>query len=264
MKRFLAYIVVLELLVAGGYFVNDAYGDDISDAIREIRTENSQLPPIVEETEGSLPTRLRPDQVELTGTVTQVLADRSVSDPIPTPFTVEATERGVTRAEVLNAVVNRRKTTVHWDGGRPLPLSGNGRIDLGIASVRVQRDGIVWPLEGAPRRLDAGTYRVGTTVAVGSSGIATPRDGVVFDGGPGTTLQVSGGGAFIRQPPRELRLEAGEAGSVTFAGDLTLRTNDGTTKARSVRFGPGLFDIRLTPQPGGYRITALLQGPLQA
>ena len=89
-------------------------------------------------------------------------------------------------------------------------------------------------------------------------------DGVVFDGSDDTALQVSKGGAFIRQPPRALHLEAGEAGSVTFAGDLTVRTNERTGKLASVKFGPGLFDIKLTPQPGGYRIEALLQGPLQA
>ena len=264
MKRFLAWVVVVELLVAGGYLVNDEYGDDISDTIRDVRTRTSQLPPAVEETENSLPTRLRPDQAEITGTVTQVLADNAVVDPIPAPFTVEATERGVTRAEVINAVVNKRKTTVHWDGGRPMPLGGTGRIDLGQTNVKVQRDGIVWTLEGAARQLGPGTYRVGTTVAVGASGIATPRDGVVFEGGDATALRISAGGAFIRQAPRDLQLKAGEPGTVTFAGELTVRTPSGMGKAATVRFGPGLFDIKLTPQSGGYRIQALLQGPLQA
>lgn len=258
-------MVVLELLVAGGYFVNDAYGDDISDAIRDLRTDTSELPTQVQVSENVLPSRLRPDQAEITGTVTQVLADNAVADPLPAPFTVEATERGVTRAEVINAVVNKRKTTVHWDGGRPLPLGGTGRIDLGQTNVKVQRDGIVWVLEGAPRQLAPGSYRVGTTVAVGASGIATPRDGVVFDGAENTALVVSKGGAFIRQAPRVLQLKAGEPGSVTFAGELAVRTPSGTAKASTVRFGPGLFDINLTPQPGGgYRIQALLQGPLQA
>lgn len=255
----------MQVLAGAGYLTNDEYGDDISDAITDLRTRTSQVPAErTEDTSGTLPTRLRPDQVELTGTVTQVVADRAVSDPLPTPFTVEATERGVSRAQIVNAVVNKRKTIVHWDGGRPLPLTGSGKIDLGLAAVKVQRDGIVWSLEGAPRQLRPGSYRVGTTVAVGASGIATPRDGVVFDGSDGTAIQVSKGGAFIKQPPRALQLEAGEAGSVTFAGDLTVRTNERTGKLASVRFGPGLFDIKLTPQPGGYRIEALLQGPLQA
>ena len=255
----------MQVLAGAGYVVNDEYGDDISDAITDLRTRTSQVPAEqTEDTSGSVQTRLRPDQVELTGTVTQVLADNAVSDPLLTPFTIEATERGVSRAEIVNAVVNKKKTIVHWDGGRPLPLAGSGRIDLGIANVKVQRDGIAWSLEGAPRQLGPGTYRVGTTVAVGASGIATPRDGVVFEGSEGTALQVSKGGAFIRQPPRLLHLEAGEKGSVTFAGDLTVRTAKGTGKLANVRFGPGLFDIKLTPQAGGYRIEALLQGPLQA
>lgn len=265
MRRFLGLLIVLQLLVGGGYLVNDEYGDDISDRIDELRTGTSEVPAAVDDPRSdALPTRLRPDQVEVTGTLTQLVADHAVSDPLPTPFTIEATERGVTRAEVLNAVINKRKTIVHWDGGRPLPLAGNGRIDLGPSNVKVQRDAVVWTLEGAPRQLVAGTYRVGTTVAVGTSGIATPRDGVVFDGGQGTVLQVSKGGAFIRQPPREVRLQAGEPGTVTFAGELTVRTSERTGKLASVRFGPGLYDIRLTPLAGGYRVVALLQGPLQA
>ena len=264
MKRFLAWIVVLELLVAGGYFVNDEYGDEISDAIRDLRTDTSELPTQVEVSDNPLPTKLRPDQVELTGTVTQVVADHAVSDALRTPYSVEATERGVTRAEIVNAVVSGKKTVIHWDGGRPLPISGNGGIDLGSTNVRAQRDGIVWSLEGVPRALLPGAYRANFTVAVGSSGIGSVRDGVNFEAVQGTALQVSRGGAFVKQAPRDVHLQAGEPGSATFNGEITVRTNERTAKLASVRFGPGLYDIKLTPVTGGYRIEALLQGPLQA
>ncbi len=200
---------------------------------------------------------LRPGQTEVTGTVTSLSAKGAVAAPLPTPFTITVPVRGEGGATISGAIVGGRPSTVVWDGGRPLPVTGSGSLDIGPAPIEVTATGIRWLLEGAPRVFTTGSYRLGATVAVGARGLAAPRDGVTFDSN-GRTALVSRGGARIELPPSALELEG--PGTVELKGRLQLRTSEDSGSATVARFGEAPFRVRLTPTSGGYQVDALFQG----
>ena len=201
---------------------------------------------------------LRPGQTQVTGSVTALTATGAVARPVPAPFTITVPVRGEGGARITGALVSGGRATIVWDGGRPLPVTGNGALDIGAARVEVTAPTIRWLLDGQPRVLTSGRYRLGATVAVGGQGLATPTDGAVFDA-DGRTALVTHGGARIELRPGDLQLEG--PGTVEATGRLSLRTATGTREAGSARFGDGSFLVKLVPTPGGYRIDGLFQGP---
>lgn len=202
-------------------------------------------------------TVLRPGQTEVTGTVVELVADGAVAAPVPAPFTITVPVRGEGGAEVVGAVVGGRRATIAWDGGRPLPVGGDGAIDLAPARLEVSPAVVRWFVDGRPRPLTAGRYGLGAAVAVGVSGLATPSEGASFEAREGTAV-VTHGGARLELAPAPLALEG--PGRVELRGRLAVRTPTGSAGARQARFGEGPFRVTLTPAPGGYRVTALFQG----
>ena len=201
---------------------------------------------------------LRPGQTEVSGVLTGLTASAAVGPPVAAPFTVTVPARGEGGATISNAVVGGRRTTIVWDGGRPLPVSGTGTVDVGAARIEVTPAAIRWFLDGQPRVLTPGRYRLGATVAVGQRGLATPTDGATFDV-DGQAAMVTRGGARVELPPADVALEG--PGAVELRGRLRLRTASGSQDAASARFGEGAYRVKLSPAPGGYRIDALFQGP---
>jgi hypothetical protein len=136
-------------------------------------------------------------------------------------------------------------------------VSGTGTLDMGTASIEVTPGAIRWFLDGQPRVLTAGRYRLGATVAVGQRGLATPTEDATFDV-DGRAAMVTRGGASIELRPADLALEG--PGAVELQGRLRLRTATGTEEVGSARFGEGAYRVELSPTAGGYRIDALFQG----
>ena len=259
MRKFLGVLIVLELLGAGAYFG----GPPLDDWLQEQRDPTVQGGPVVtEETPGRVVEVLRPGQSRVTGTLTKLVAKDASGDAIPAPFTIQPGTVGVTRAVIANVVVDRRPSTIAWDGGRPLPITGNGALELGAAQLTADPAGLTWALDGSPRALASGDYRANFTVAVGSSGVASVRDNVAFTAGPETALEVTKGTAFVRLPPGAARVRATQPTTATLEGTFTVATPEGSRAASRITFGPGLYDIELTPTAGGYTVNALLQGPV--
>jgi len=259
-RTVLGFLIVVELVAAGVFFAGPSVDDWLQDRVNPtmqagpVQTE----PPVTRVIEV-----LRPGQSEVTGTLTRLVAKDAAGDPIPTPFTVEANERGVTRAVIDNVLVDRRPSTISWDGGRPLPISGpGGMLDLGSAQLTADGAGLAWALEGSPRALGPGTYRANFTVAVGSGGVASVREGVTFTATADTALEVTKGGAFIRLPAQAIRIRSAASTTATLEGTLTVRTAEGSRPVKRLAFGPGLYDISLTPAGTGYTVKAILQGPV--
>lgn len=200
---------------------------------------------------------LRPGQTQVTGVVTGLSATGAVTAPLPAPFTVDVPARGAGGATISNARVGGRSATITWDGGRPLPVTGAGALDLGPARLEVAPQTVRWLLDGVPRLFTAGNYRLGATVAVGGRGLAAPRDGVTFES-DGKAAMVTKGGARIELPARELQLEG--PGTVQLKGRMQVRTSTESGTATSASFGEGAFLVRLTPTSGGYQIDGLFQG----
>ena len=206
-------------------------------------------------------TVLPADQTAVSGTITSAQLVDAVGPPLRLPLTITIPNRGQGELNIGGVVVNGKVGNVAWDGGQPLPLSGSGALDLGAASVDIDHTGATWHLDGSSRQLDPGTYHAGSSVAIGSGGLASPVDAADFavpPGGAGEMATV--GDAQVHVGPGPLSLHG--PGRVTLSGTLTLRTATGTRTATHVVFGPGPFTFTLTPNAATLSLTALLQGPV--
>jgi hypothetical protein len=205
------------------------------------------------------------DQTEVRGTVTRVVGTKIAGPVLALPLTLNVVRGGGTKATFSGGTVGGKPASALWDGGRPLPLTGAGSIDFaGPADVEVTAASSTWVVDGFARVLTKGTYAFGATVAVGTSGLATPQDGVTMVV-PATGSLATKGGVTIAVPAGSPVL--GGPGNLLLEGDLTLRTASGTSHAGSLRFGPGEFELSLLPRPegGGFTISrAFLQGAITA
>lgn len=207
-------------------------------------------PPVVTVTSIHTTVVLPEGQAEVSGTLTGFIADDANGPPLSLP--IEIPTGGAT---IEGAIVDGERSTIVWDGGRPFELSGSGGIDLGPTHVELGVGALFWPLDGI-RVLAPGEYRIDTPVAVGSGGLARPRDTVTFTATDDTTLETRGGATVVR-PRQQLHLEG--PGSFTATGTFTVKTRDGTRSATTMRFGPGPFLVDLAPD-GSF--TAVFNGPL--
>ena len=201
-------------------------------------------------------------QTLVTGTIQTFSADAAVSDPISTPFTINVVERGAERnATVEAAIVGGARKTIYWYAGQPLPVSGSGALDLGPAHVDADAHGVTWAL-GGTRAFKPGHYRFGSSVAIGSAGLATPEDnGIDFTADDHTVLTASDG-VIVHVDSPALKVDG--PGTLRLTGNLVLRTASGTRNATTLTMGSGPFRVTLAPGPGGVTVTATLQGPVTA
>jgi hypothetical protein len=202
---------------------------------------------------------LEADQTELTGIVTTLTGKQIAGPVLPLPVTLQVVRGGGTKARFEGGMIGGTHVTVTWDGGRPLPITGQGSIDLlGPADIDVTKAGVGWHLDGSTRSLTAGRYRLGAAVAVVTTGLGEPRDGVELVGPAGVTTN---GGVTITVPPADTTLAG--PGELKIEGDLDVRNPAGTRHSSHVTFGPGPFTLTLRPRADGrYDIVrALLQGP---
>jgi hypothetical protein len=196
-------------------------------------------------------------QAFVTGTLDTLAADNAQIEPLPTPLTIRG-ERGVSRVTIDKALMGGKRVTINWDGGTPMPLSGaGGGIDFGTAHVEVSGDGIVYSLDGAPRTFVAGTYSIGTSVAVGTSGVATPRDGVSFTADAQTVL-VSKGNPNVKVDLHKIDLLG--PGKLQASGKLKVQFPDRSVSATTVSFGEGPYRVTVDPAGTGVKVDAILQG----
>ena len=201
----------------------------------------------------------RAGQALVEGTVSSLSADNAQAPPLQPPFVITVPNRGHGGADFRGVQVDGRPVAISWYAGQPLPVSGAGGLDLAGAPVSADATGVTWSLDGAVRAVTPGHYHLGAPVAVGASGLATPMDSVSFDAGASATVETSGG-ANIHFGPAPLHLEG--PGRLMLKGQFALRTPDTTRSVASLDFGPGDYQVDLTPASGGYHISAILQGPL--
>jgi len=204
------------------------------------------------------------DQSNVTGTLTKVVGTKVEAPPLVIPLTLTVGRGGGTKADFSGGTVAGKKSTISWDGGRPLPLRGQGSIDLnGPVDVELGPTGASWLLDGGARLLTPGSYSFGTTVAVSSvnATLGAPKDGARLDVPPGATASVqTRDGVRAATPAAPISLKG--PGQLVLEGVFAVTTRDGVRQASKITFGPGAFELTLQPQAGGYRIErAFLQGP---
>ena len=202
-------------------------------------------------------------QTLVRGRLTSVTGDGITPPALRLPLSLDEQNRGETQATFRAVLVEGRRTNVYWNGGRPLPLSGTGGIDLfasGGTHATLDGGGFTWSLDGFVRQLLPGTYTTGFTVGVGSGGLPTPHDEpITFTADARSTL-VTRGGAIIHQAQAALKITG--PGQLVLTGAFVLRTATGTRTAKTITFGPGPFVLDLTPVAGGYQLSGTLQGPV--
>ena len=209
---------------------------------------------------------LAADQSVVSGLITKLVGTKVEAPPLVLPLTLTVAVRGGgTKAEFSGGTVGGKEASVSWDGGRPLPLRGQGSIDLnGPTNVELTPAGASWSLDGASRLLTPGSYTLAAGVAVSpvDGGLGTPRESARLDVAPGGVVSfLTEGDVRTTTPPAPITL--GGPGQLVLEGTLDLRTRDGMRQATKVTFGPGEFELVLQPQPDGYRLErALLQGPM--
>ena len=200
-------------------------------------------------------------QAFVSGELDHAAADGAQVQPVPSPFTVTALERGQGRVSIEKALMGDRRVTITWDSGTPLPVSGAGGLDLGATHVEVSKDGPVLFLDGAPRTFLPGSYTLGTTVAVGTGGLATPRDGVEFTADQQTTLQ-SKGNVVIHLDPQKLVLQG--PGKLMMNGRFKVQYPKKTVNASTINFAEAPYRVSVDPTDSGVHVEAILQGPVDA
>ena len=200
-------------------------------------------------------------QAFVTGDLDHVVADGAQVQPVPSPFTITALERGQGRVAIEKALVGDRRVTITWDSGTPLPVSGQGGLDLGATHVEISKDGPVLFLDGAPRTFLPGSYSLGATVAVGTGGLATPQDGVDFKADDQTTLQ-SSGDVVIHLDAQNLVLQG--PGKVTMNGHFKVQYPKKSVTASTIDFAEAPYRITVDTSGSGVHVDAILQGPVVA
>jgi hypothetical protein len=210
---------------------------------------------------------LAADQASLTGTITRLVGTKvSEAPPLPLPLTLTVANRGGgTKAEFAGGAVAGKNATISWDGGRPLPLRGQGSLDLnGPIDVELNPTGGTWALDGGSRLLTPGSYTLGAPVAVNplNGALGAPRESAKLDVPAGAAASVkTNGDVRTTTPAAALKLRG--PGQLVLEGTLEVRTRDGVQAARKITFGPGAFELDLEPTAGGYTVgKAFLQGPM--
>lgn len=203
-------------------------------------------------------------QAFVTGTLQTIVGDDVQAPKIPPPFTLTVADRGGgTKAEITGGTVNGKATAVLWDGGRPLPIRGTGALDLGPAHVEIQPTKITWSLDGRLRALDPGTYQLEAAVALGSTGLAVPAESATVVVGSAPAALHTFKGVTLTLPVAPLTLDG--PGRLTLTGDLRVQTPTSTRPAHTVTFGPGPFELQISPTQGGWHIDKIvLQGQFTA
>jgi hypothetical protein len=255
MRRFLGVLVVLELAAGGGVLGERAVNRDTTHVSSGVSATTT--------TTAAFDVAPAAGQTLVRGTLTSLTGDGVSPGALKLPLTIDVENRGATQAVVRQALLAGKRSTIEWDGGRPLPLTGTGGIDLfgsGGAHVTIDGGGATWLLDGGPRALQPGNYTTGFTVGVGTTGLATFHDEpITFQADARTTITGTAG-AIVHEPPGVLHLEG--PGQLTLTGALRVLSSTGQRTRTSLHFGSGPFVIDLTPVVGGYTIKATLQGPV--
>ncbi len=255
MQRIIAYFVALVVSVVAVAF-GIRFAADNSSAFDRFKDEPA--PTTTTTIPGPKPA---PGQAFVKGTVTKLTAEGAQGAPLATPFTLTALDRGVGKATIENALVDGKRTSIAWNSGTPLPISGaGGSIDVSGSKVDIDAAGAAtWTVDGATRALKAGAYRAGAPVAVGVGGLATSRDAVAFTADSLTRVNTSGG-VVIKVAPGRLELKG--PGKVTATGQVQIRDETSLKPAGGFVFNNGPYTVTVVPVDGRIDIDAILQGPL--
>jgi hypothetical protein len=192
-----------------------------------------------------------PGQARVHGTVTAVHLEGAVLDPrtVPVPLTVVSDRGFGNGGEVTGVEVDGEPSSIVWDGGRPFVLSSGAALVLDPVVLDLVPEGLRLVLGGGVHGLAPGTYRLDTPTAVGTAGIATPRDSVTFTAGRDAHFEAHGDAALVLDATASRHVTG--PGAVHLEGTLEVTDASGTRAVTSHTADLAAYDLTLTPAPGG-------------
>jgi hypothetical protein len=258
--RYFFGLLVAVALVAGATKVGyDRFQD-------EIETRSGPRP-TAKPTGTTLPSILPSEnQVVVVGVVASAHLESALVEPLLVPLTINTPERGGTASGTITGVtIDGEESSIHWDAGTPLALGAGGTDPVGsVAPSAITFDAdasnmVVGFKDDQPQGITPGRYTISSPVAVSAgAGLASPRDSVTFDATPSATVTFTGGAAATF-PTKALALKG--PGKVVLTGSLTVvKPDKSQTTVSSITLDNGPFTITFTPDVGGLRIQATLQG----
>jgi hypothetical protein len=176
------------------------------------------------------------------------------------PIVVSTPSRGEGSGGTFqNVQVDGKTTEIEWDAGQPLRVgSDSGFLVTGPVTIDADPTNTVIAFGNQPHGFAPGTYKINSSVAVGSGGLGKAVDGVTFTATDGSSVAFRGD-ASATMPT--VNLESRGTGKVVVQGDLTVLRPDGSqTKVKSVALPSGPFDVTITPGSIGFTVKATLQG----
>lgn len=200
----------------------------------------------------------------VTGTIDDLHVEGAVVEPreLAVPLTVVADRGFGNGATITGATVSGQAASIEWDAGRPLVFTAGAAMIPDPMTVGLSPNGFVLALGGTACGFEPGRYTLATPVAVGTSGVAQPRDSVTFDATADTQIAFRGTAAVIHSGTTTLRLRG--PGRVILGGDLEVARTTGRHRARRVELGSGAYELRLTRVEGRASVVATLQGNVVA
>jgi hypothetical protein len=180
----------------------------------------------------------------VSGTLATFAAPAALTDPIAAPFTITVAEPGRGGFHIAGAIVDGHPDTIVWSGGRPLPVTGACRLDVGEAPIDIATGVARFALDGGVRALTPGDCAFGSSVAVGSGGLATPEPSVRFRLVKDTPFEPSGNAAVAVNPVGHFE---GRHGSAAVTGNFTVTTpRRDSWRATKVTMASGTWVVDVT------------------
>ena len=208
-------------------------------------------------------TRAITGKAHVTGVISLMVAGAAAFDPISTPFTITVPDAGRGGLDLPKAIVNGTEKAIVWNGGRPLPVTGECMLDAGEAAMTLDSGGAHIALDGGVRELTAGACAFGSSVAVGAAGLSSPVDSVRFTL-PRVSDFTTTGGAAVTVPAA--RRYEGRKGGVELTGPRHVQTENDEFNASFLNLTTGTWVVMVTSSgnPAVLRVVADLEGNMTA
>jgi len=187
--------------------------------------------------------------------------DSAALPSYPAPIHVELLVRGAASADLSGVTVDGHRASIAWPGGTPITITGIHATITTPVAVDLNGNGVLVHLDGAQLQLGHGDWRIDGPVAVGTSGLAAPRDAVRFEVPDAGAVMTFHGGAGVRLPAVRQVFEG--PGALSLDGRFTARTSSAQRSVAHLRTSSSPYRITVEWRNGAIAVDGTVQGAVQ-